>query len=304
MKKIKMMRLLSAVFLLITVFMVSCSENNENTVPAPVPNIAQIVSQSPNFSTLNAAVAKAGLGDALATTQNITVFAPDNAAFAASGITSVDGFTAAQLQAILLYHVFGQKVSSSAIPVSDTLKSLNTANIYASRNVNGVFTNGFKVKQADILGSNGVIHVIEKVMIPPTQTIAQIAAADTTLSFLVTALTNTGLLPAVQAAGKLTVFAPTNQAFRDAGITDVNALPVQILEPILKYHVLGTNVFSSDLVNGATAVTLQGGTVTVTATPTATVKITTSAQPASPITAANIVAKNGVVHKIGRVMIP
>jgi uncharacterized surface protein with fasciclin (FAS1) repeats len=69
MKKIKMMRLLSLAFLLITVFMVSCSDT-ENTVAAPVPNIAQIVSQSPNFSTLNAAVAKAGLADALATTQH------------------------------------------------------------------------------------------------------------------------------------------------------------------------------------------------------------------------------------------
>jgi uncharacterized surface protein with fasciclin (FAS1) repeats len=303
MKKIKMMRLLSLSFLLITVFMASCSDT-ENTVVAPVPNIAQIVSQSPNFSTLNAAVVKAGLADALATTQNITVFAPDNAAFAASGITSVDGFTSAQLQAILLYHVFGQKVGSAAVPVSDTLNTLNTANIYASRNVNGVFTNGWKVKQADILGSNGVIHVIERVLIPPTQNIAQIAAADTTLSFLVTALTNTGLLPAVQAAGKLTVFAPTNQAFRDAGITDVSALPPSILEPILKYHVLGTNVFASDLVNGGTATTLQGGTVTVNATPAANVKITTSAQPPSPITVANIVATNGVIHKIGRVMIP
>jgi uncharacterized surface protein with fasciclin (FAS1) repeats len=303
MKKIKMMRLLSLAFMLITVFMVSCSDT-ENTVTAPVPNIAQIVSQSPSFSTLNAAVAKAGLTDALATTQNITVFAPDNAAFAASGITSLDGFTSAQLQAILLYHVFGQKVGSSAVPVSDTLKSLNSRNIYASRNVNGVFTNGFKVKQADILGSNGVIHVIERVMIPPSKTIAAIAIEDTTLSFLATAVNKVGLLPVLAGPGKFTVFAPTNQAFRDAGITDVNALPVQILEPILKYHVLGTNVFSSDLVNGLTATTVQGGTVTLTATPSATVKITTSAQPASPIIAADIVALNGVVHKIGRVMIP
>jgi uncharacterized surface protein with fasciclin (FAS1) repeats len=303
MKKLKIMRLFSTAFLLVTVFMVSCSDN-ESFVPAPVPNIAQIIAQSPSFSTLNAAVAKAGLANALATTQNITVFAPDNEAFTSSGITSLDGLTAAQLQAILLYHVFGQKVGSSAVPVSDTLNSLNTANIYASRNVNGVFTNGFRVKQADILGSNGVIHAIERVMIPPTQTIAQIAAADTTLSFLVTALTNTGLLPAFQAAGKFTVFAPTNQAFRNVGITNVGALPNIILEPILKYHVLGTNVFASDLVNGATAPTLQGGTVTVNATPVANVKITTSAQPASPITVPNIVATNGVIHKIGRVMIP
>lgn len=303
MKKIKMMRLASLAFLLITVFMVSCSDT-ENSVPAPVPNIAQIVSQSPNFSTLNAAVAKAGLGNALATTQNITVFAPDNAAFAASGITSVDGFTSAQLQSILLYHVFGQKVGSAAVPVSDTLNTLNTENIYASRNVNGVFTNGWKVKQADILGSNGVIHVIERVLIPPSKTIAALAIEDTTLSILASAINKVGLLPVMGGPGKFTVFAPTNQAFRDAGLADISLIPNAILEPILKYHVIGTNIFASDLVNGATAPTLQGGTVTVNATPAANVKITTSAQPVSPITAANIVATNGVIHKIGRVMIP
>jgi uncharacterized surface protein with fasciclin (FAS1) repeats len=303
MKKIKMMRLASLAFLLITVFMVSCSDT-ENSVPAPVPNIAQIVSQSPNFSTLNAAVAKAGLGNALATTQNITVFAPDNAAFAASGITSVDGFTSAQLQSILLYHVFGQKVGSAAVPVSDTLNTLNTENIYASRNVNGVFTNGWKVKQADILGSNGVIHVIERVLIPPSKTIAALAIEDTTLSILASAINKLGLLPVMGGPGKFTVFAPTNQAFRDAGLADISLIPNVILEPIVKYHVIGTNIFASDLVNGGTATSLQGGTVTVNATPAANVKITTSAQPVSPIIAANIVATNGVIHKIGRVMIP
>lgn len=303
MKKIKMMRLASLAFLLITVLMVSCSDT-ESALSAPVPNIAQIVSQSPNFSTLNAAVAKAGLADALANTPNITVFAPDNAAFAASGITSIDGFTSAQLRSILLYHVFGQKVGSAAVPVSDTLNTLNTENIYASRNVNGVFTNGWKVKQADILGSNGVIHVIERVLIPPSKTIVAIAIEDTTLSFLAKAINKLGLLPTFAGAGKYTVFAPTNQAFRDAGITDVDLLPVPLLEQVVKYHVIATNVFASDLVNGATAPTLQGGTVTVNATPAANVKITTSAQPVSPITAANIVATNGVIHKIGRVMIP
>ncbi len=298
-----MMRLPVIAFAMITVFLASCN-SEESIVYAPVPNIAQIISQSPNFSTLNAAVTKAGLGSALATTQNITVFAPDNAAFAASGITSIDALTATQLQGILGYHVVPQRVGSAAVPVSDTVKTLTGLNIFASRNVNGVFTNGIKVKSADMLGSNGIIHTIERVLIPSIKSIATIATEDTTLSFLVAALTKVGLAPTFAGPGKFTVFAPTNAAFRASGITDVNALPNVILEPILKGHVIGTNVFASDLVNNMTAPNLNATSLTITTTPAATVKITGSSQTAANITATNILATNGVIHKISRVIIP
>jgi uncharacterized surface protein with fasciclin (FAS1) repeats len=165
--------------------------------------------------------------------------------------------------------------------------------------------NGIKVTQADILASNGVMHVMNSnVLIPPTKTIAQIASGDTSFSFLVAALVKLNLVNAVSGPGKYTVFAPTNAAFRAAGITDINAVPIATLDAVVKYHVLTTNVFASDLVNNATATTLQGGTITIATTPAAGVKITGSAQPFSTITAANITATNGVIHVINRVMLP
>lgn len=303
MKKFKMMRLPMVAFAVMAVVLASCS-SQESNVAAPVPNIAQVIAQSPNYSTLNAAVNKAGLASTLANTPNITLFAPDNLAFAASGITSLDGLTAAQLQSILLYHVIPQRVGSSAVPVSDTVKTVNTRNIFASRNVNGVFTNGIKVKSADMLGSNGVIHTIERVLTPPSKTIVALALEDTTLSMFATAINNVGLLPTFSGPGKFTVFAPTNAAFRASGITNVNALPNQILEPILRGHVIGTNVFASDLVHNMTAPNLNATTLIITTTPSATVKINGSTQAAAPITATNILALNGVIHKIGRVIIP
>jgi uncharacterized surface protein with fasciclin (FAS1) repeats len=303
MENFKMMRLPMLAFAALTVFLASCS-TQENTVPAPVPNIQQILAQSPNYSLLNAAVNKAGLASTLATTQNITLFAPDNAAFNASGITSIDALTSAQLQGILTYHVVGQRVGSAAVPVSDTVKTLNSRNIFASRNTNGVFTNGIRVKSADMLGSNGIIHTIQRVLMPPSKTIVAIAIEDTTLSMFATAINKVGLLPTFGGPGKFTVFAPTNAAFRASGITDVNLLPNSILEPILKGHVIGTNVFASDLVNNITAPNLNGTTLIITTTPSATVKINGSTQAAAPITATDIVALNGVIHKIGRVIIP
>ena len=304
MKNNSKMRILVLVFAAITLFTAACSDDNAAGNPAPIPNLAQVVAQTPNLSTLNAALVRANLTGALAT-GNLTLFAPDNAAFTAAGITNVNNVPVSTLDSILKYHVLGQTVGSSAVPVSDTVKSLLGRNIFASRNTNGVFVNGIKVTQADILASNGVMHVMNSnVLIPPTKTIAQIASGDTSFSFLVAALVKLNLVNAVSGPGKYTVFAPTNAAFRAAGITDINAVPIATLDAVVKYHVLTTNVFASDLVNNATATTLQGGTITIATTPAAGVKITGSAQPFSTITAANITATNGVIHVINRVMLP
>jgi uncharacterized surface protein with fasciclin (FAS1) repeats len=304
MKKFSMTRLSLIAFAVLSIIAVSCNEDNNDGNP-PAQSITDIVVADPNFSTLEAAVVKAGLADALATTNPLTVFAPDNAAFNASGITeaTIASLPVAAVDSILKYHVLGAFVTSTSVPVSDAVTPLLGTKLFASRNANGVFMNGIKVKQADISASNGVIHVIERVLIPPTRTIAQIAAADTGFSFLVTALTRTNLLNAVSGPGKFTVFAPTNAAFRAAGITDINAVPLATLTAVIQLHVLTTNVFASDLINNTTAQTLQTGNIRIT-TPPAGVKIDGSTQPVSLITVANITATNGVIHVLSRAMLP
>ncbi len=224
MKKFSLIRLSIIAFTALSVFAVSCSDDDDST-PTP-QSVTDIVVSDPNFSILEAAVVKAGLADALATTNPITVFAPDNAAFTASGISeaTIASLPAATVGDILKYHVHSGLVTSTAVPVSDAITTLGGTSLFASRNANGVFMNGIKVKQADVSASNGVIHVIEKVLTEPTQTIAQIAASDTSFSFLVAAVSKVGLLSAISGPGKFTVFAPTNAAFRAAGITDINAV--------------------------------------------------------------------------------
>ncbi len=268
------------------------------------PTITDIVVNDPNFSILEAAVLRAGLAGALSG-GSLTVFAPDNAAFQAAGITeaAIATIPVSTLDSILKYHVIGSPVASGSVPVSDTVKTLLGTNIYASRNGNGVFVNGIKVKTADVAARNGVIHVIESVLTPPTQTIAQIAAGNPAFSTLVSAVQRAGLLAAISGSGKYTVFAPTNDAFVAAGLTDLAAIPDATVEAVVKYHVLTTSVFASDLVNNATPATLQGGNLLVTLPPPA-VKVSGSANPASGITTANIVATNGVIHVINRTIVP
>ncbi|WP_153799111.1 fasciclin domain-containing protein [Foetidibacter luteolus] len=295
--------LLSASMLLTTFS--GCSDDDD--VVNPQNNITDIVASSPDFSILKSALDKAGLTATVNSSNNITVFAPDNTAFSNSGITqaAIDAMDQDELAAILTYHVIAAKVASSAVPASDTVKTLQGLNLYASNNANGVFVNGIKVKQADVQASNGTVHVIDKVLLPPSQTIAQIASgADFTL--LLAAVVKAGLATAVSGPGKFTVFAPTNTAFNNAGfnsVADINSADQATIEAVVKYHVLATNAFASDLSNGGTATSLQGGTLTLNATPP-TVKITGSNENASAITTADVVATNGVVHVIDKVLLP
>ena len=286
----------------------SCKKDDPVTPTAK--NIAEIVSSDPNFSLLNQAVTKAGLVSALSS-GSLTVFAPDNAAFAAAGITSaiINTLTEAQVGNILQYHVITSKIMASGVPASDTVKTLQGKNLYASKNANGVFVNGIKVKTADVSASNGIIHVISSVMTPPTQTIAEIASGNSNLSLLLTAVSRAGLAGAVSAAGKYTVFAPTNDAFIAAGFPDaatINAAPIPAVAAIVKAHLFSTSVFASDLIQGQTVATLQSGALLVVGTTPPSVKLSTSMNPASNILApsgVNIIATNGVIHLIDRVIL-
>lgn len=300
---------LKQIFVAVAAIVLVGSGCKKNETPAP-STILDVVNTNPNFSTLKAAIEKAGIGSALAS-GTLTVFAPDNDAFATAGITAstLGTLTPAQVADILTYHVLGVRVSAADVPVSDAVVTLQGKKVFASRNANGVFVNGIKVKTADVQASNGIIHIIENVLIPPTQTIQQIAAGNPNLSLLVAAVTKAGLLNAIGGDGKFTVFAPTNAAFNAAGFNsaeDINAAPTNLITTVVSYHVLGTNAFASDLINGATVPTLQGGTLTIGTTPPS-VKITTSSNPVSNIVVSggvNIVATNGVVHLIDRVLLP
>jgi uncharacterized surface protein with fasciclin (FAS1) repeats len=276
--------------------------------PPQLKTITQIVVDDPSFSILKAAVVRAGLADALST-GTLTVFAPDNAAFAASGIdeAAVNSLPLQDLTNILLYHVVGEKVPSTAVPVSDTVKTLLTTNIYASNNTNGVFVNGIPVKTADIQAANGVIHVISEVLNPPTKTIAELVSEDPELSLLLAAVDKAGLVEKVSKPGKYTVFAPTNDAFIEAGFPNAQAInfaPADAVASVANAHLFKTNVFSSDLTAGATEETLEPGVSLVVDLTPPSVKISTSSNPASNIISVDIIATNGVIHKIDRLLLP
>lgn len=300
----------------------SCKKSDDpapTPTPTPTPTVVGVAQADTTFSILVAAVTKAGLVSTLSdATRSFTVFAPTNNAFRAAGYTaaSINALSATDvtniLTPLLTYHVLGAKVLAAGVPTSDTVKTVNGKNLFASKNANGVFLNGIKVTAADVAASNGVVHVIGSVLVPPTQTIAQIVTTNPSFSLLLTAVNRAssgvaggGLVTALSNPGKYTVFAPVNAGFPAALDTDaeINAVAPAAVAAILGSHAFSTNIFAGDLVAGATGATLNPlTTLTIGLTPAPNVKITGSTNTASNITTANVVATNGVIHIINTVM--
>lgn len=312
---------LSAIFFASTV---SCKK--DDPAPTPTPNIVQKAQADTNFSILVSAVVKTGLTDALSNTQNLTVFAPLNNAFRALGYTSasIEALTNTadieKLKSVLQYHVVAEKIPASAITSANIEKTtLNGAKLYATGNASGVYINGVKVQIADVAASNGVIHAIAKVLLPPAGTLLQTAVAlggDTSpagFSLLVAAVLRadaaapTGAVTgALSGAGPLTVFAPTNQAFIDAGFATtaaINAADPATLRNIILYHVVPARVFSSNLSAGTVA-TAQGTNVTIALPASGATVSGTGNTAAAGIIATDVVATNGVIHVINTVLLP
>jgi uncharacterized surface protein with fasciclin (FAS1) repeats len=291
--------------------LLSCEKEKET-----VPTITAQVVSGANLTILESAVVKAGLASTLEGAGPFTVFAPTDEAFAASGITAatINSLTADQLKAILLYHVIGSKVDAANVPAGPNAKVVTAGgdSVFVTKNASGVFINGINVTQPDINASNGVIHLVSKVIMPAAGNIVQVAQANANFSFLVAAVVrastgSTNVAQILSSGGPFTVFAPTNDAFIAAGfanIAAINAADPNTLASILTYHVVPGRVFSSGLSNGASVTTANGGAVTIGLSGSAaSVKGKTNTA-ASNIIGTNVMARNGVIHVIDRVLLP
>ncbi|GAP68801.1 por secretion system C-terminal sorting domain [Bacteroidales bacterium 6E] len=272
-------------------------------VPART-TVVDVVINSESHTTLEAAVIAAGLAEALSGEGPFTVFAPTDAAFAALPAGTVEALLAdpdGALKDILLYHVLGSKVMSTDLSDGLSATTLLGKDITVTINDNGVFINGAKVTVADIETDNGVVHVIDAVLVPAPTTVVDVVVNSESHTTLEAAVIAAGLAEALSGEGPFTVFAPTDAAFATLPAGTVEALladPDGALKDILLYHVLGSKVMSTDLSNGMTATTLLGEDITVTTNDNG-VFIN-----GAKVTVADIETDNGVVHVIDAVITP
>ncbi len=304
----------------------ACGSSNDDH---PQPGSLATEATARGFTALVAASSKAGLVPALSTsTSNLTVFAPTDTAFnalasslgfasATAMVTALDGPTLAK---ILQYHVLPTKksaadlVAAGATSAQATLynfeSSVTTLAVNTSSGVkitDAVLTQA-TVTTADVAASNGVIHVIDKVLVPPgVLNVVQMAQLNPTFSVLVEAVVAAQLANTLSGTGPFTVFAPTNDAFV-AALGELNLTKAQLLASpglsgILTYHVVAGSARAAAvaaLPKPALVRTLQGTPFTV----GTTLGITDARGRAASLVATDVIASNGVIHVINKVLLP
>lgn len=293
----------------------ACDDDDDNT---ELKNIVELAQGDANLSTLVAAVQRAGLVDELSGTTQLTVFAPTNQAFSdlltALGYTKLEDVPVDALTDILLNHVVSGEVRSTALTTGyvETLLPFGSTNSFVNNYVDlssGVKIGGSQVTTADLDASNGVVHVINKVIVPPT--VVNQALNNPNFSTLVAALTRSDLgvdyVSVLSGAGPFTVFAPTNAAFAslltELGASSLNDISADVLNKVLQYHVVsGSNVLSTQLTDEQVVPTFLGQNLTIDLTGGA--KIKDAAGRVSNIIATDVQAANGVVHAIDKVILP
>ena len=296
----------------------AATEAPAEAAAAEVADIVDTAVAAGSFTTLVAAVEAAGLVDTLKGEGPFTVFAPTDDAFAALPAGTVEALLEdpqGQLTQILLYHVVAGKVMSSDLSDGMAADTVQGSPVTFSIAEGKAAVNGATIVTADIETSNGVIHVIDAVILPPAEeaveesaeaaapvgNIAEVAGAAGTFSTLLAAVEAAGLVDELTGEGPFTVFAPTDDAFAALPEGTVDALltdPEGALLDILLYHVVAGKVMSSDLSDGMTADTLQGAPITVAIADGA---VTVNE---ANVIAADVEASNGVIHVIDAVILP
>lgn len=297
----------------------SCSSDDETGTPS-LDTIAEIASDNANLSILVQALVKADLVGVLDSPGSYTVFAPTNTAFTAflnaNGFANLDAVPVPVLKEVLLNHVVSGTLQSSQINTGyiktlgkGSASSTNTLSMYVAASSSGIRLNNQSnvvLNSANILASNGIVHVVDAVIGLPT--VVTFATADPNFSSLVGALTSTGqpdFVTILSGDGPFTVFAPTNAAFTSLN-AELAAIPLTPtaaqLTAVLQYHVVSGNVLSSTLTNNQVVPTLQGDEFTIGLTGGA--KITDANNRVSNIIAVDVQAANGVIHVLDKVLLP
>ncbi len=272
----------------------------------PSKDIVQTAVGAGSFNTLVAALKEAELVEALQGKGPFTVFAPTDEAFAKLPKGTVEKLlkpeNRKQLQAILTYHVVPGKLDAKHVIKRNGANTLNGQRLDFSMHKKNVMIDSARVVKADIETSNGVIHVIDTVMLPSAENLVETAASAKQFTTLLIAAKKAGLADALAGEGPFTIFAPTDEAFAKLPEGTIEKL----LQPenrdqlatILKYHVVSGRVYSDAAIEAGRADTLAekevrirngAGGVTI-----------NDAQ----VVRADLDASNGVIHVIDRVILP
>lgn len=325
------------VFSLAGLFIFSSCSKDEATdtmtdVQGAQKSVVEIATSNNDFTTLVDALSKADLVSALDGDGPYTVFAPTNAAFdrlfSNLGVDGIEDLSAEALRPILLNHVVGAAAESSSL-MTGYVSTLNTftpdklgANVYVEADGMNALSRGMDAETgeismkvaknvmingkvdvliADIIATNGVVHVIDEVILPAT--VVDFAISNSNFSILVEAVVKADLVSALSSEGPFTVFAPTNAAFEalftQLNVNGIQDIPAETLKPILLYHVIGDNVIASEVGKGSVGTLNTDSSIAIDI-----IDSKVMLNESSEVVAFDIQGSNGVIHAINKVLLP
>jgi uncharacterized surface protein with fasciclin (FAS1) repeats len=276
---------------------------DDTIADVPEPNIIDVATNAGTFSTLLTALELTGLTSTFEGTEEFTVFAPSDAAFEALPAGALDALLADLdlLARVLTYHVVSGRTTAAEVVGLTSAPTLNGKDVAISVENGEVFIDGAKVVSTDIEARNGVIHVIDDVLLPEVVLdLIQTAEKAGTFATLLRALDAADLTGVLKGTDAFTVFAPTDAAFAalPAGTLDALIADPETLSAILLYHVVPGRVTSTQVVGLTEAVTVNGAAVAI------SVDGTTVLIDEATVTAVDIEATNGIIHIIDQVILP
>ncbi len=324
----------------------SACRSTESNAPQP-QTLSQKLAEGNNLTILRAAITRAGLDAQLGQAGTLTLFAPTDAAFQAAGYANAAAISAVPidtLKRLLQYHILPTKLLSASITIgvnmpqptvagpavyiTKTLTTTATSTTAVSTtatsttgtststtsatttNAGGVSVNGAHIIQADIEATNGVVHAIDKLLVPPTgdiiQTLGRLSKqGPSSFTLLTTALTRAGSTTTLRGTGPYTVFAPTDVAFTNFSYKDTTAINKQTpaaLADLLNYQVVSGRLFTTNLQNNLFLTTLQGGQLITQIANAGTYYIANAGQ-TTKLVQTDIVATNGVIHTVDFILV-
>lgn len=275
------------------------------SAPAPADIVDTAVSAG-SFKTLVAAVKAAGLVETLKGPGPFTVFAPTDEAFAKLPKGTVGELLKPEnrkkLQAVLTYHVVPGRLKAADVSKLTGAKTVQGQSVAITADRSGVTVDGARVVSADIAASNGIIHVIDSVILPADKDIIDTAAGNESFSTLVAAVKAAGLVDTLKGPGPFTVFAPTDEAFAKLPEGTVASLlkpeNKDQLTAVLTYHVVPGKVMAADVVKLSSAKTVNGKPVAV--------KVSDDGVMINKakVVATDVETTNGVIHIVDSVLLP
>jgi uncharacterized surface protein with fasciclin (FAS1) repeats len=292
----------------------ACNKNVQDSIDTSKLSIAEKIASSKEFSLFQAAIVKTSMQSKLDSLKTYTLFAPTDEIMISSGMSMdrMNAMSIEQLGKIVKYHILPTRLFlddfKMGIYYNETTLGGDTS--FMTRNEQGLYINGIKFLQTDILQRNGVIHIPSKLLMPAEGDLVEVMAVDTSLTIFNAALSRTAyggtdLINALVCGCKFTVFAPSNDAFKLAGyptIASIESADYKKVVGLLSYHISKERVFTSDWTNQMTVHMINGRQVQIIQSGNEMMLKGEANLMPIKVLKHNTMAYHGVIHTIERIL--